>query len=79
MQEYLRYVDREARRRFDAGMPAAEAALDIALGEYRAWLDAERIAVNVASLYREYTGDATPPDVVALFALMAKVRRAQRS
>lgn len=75
MQEYLRYVDREARRRYDAGMPEEEAMLDIALGEYRNWLDAERLAVNVASLYREYGGDRTPLDVVRMFGLMAKLKR----
>jgi glyoxylase-like metal-dependent hydrolase (beta-lactamase superfamily II) len=79
VQEYLRHVDREARLRFDAGMSAEAAALDIALGEYRHWLDAERIAVNVDSLYREYRGDAAPSDPVKLFGLMARVRRAQRS
>lgn len=75
MQEYLRYVDREARSRFEAGMPVEAAIFDIALGEYRHWLDAERLAVNVATLYREYRGDATPPDVVRLFGLMAKLKR----
>jgi hypothetical protein len=60
-------------------MSAEAAALDIALGEYRHWLDAERIAVNVDSLYREYRGDAAPSDPVKLFGLMARVRRAQRS
>ncbi len=79
VQEYLRFVDRETRQRFDAGMPVEEAAFDVALGEYRHWLDAERIAVNVHSLYREYAGDASPPDVVALFGLMAAVRRQLRS
>lgn len=78
MQEYLRYVDREARRRFDAGMTAQEAATDIALGEFRSWLDAERIAANVMALYREYAGDTTPPDVLQVFAAMAAVRRQLR-
>jgi len=79
VQEYLRFVDREARKRFDAGMPVEEAVFDVALGEYRHWLDAERIAVNVHSLYREYSGDTSPPDVVALFGLMAVVRQQLRS
>ncbi len=79
LQEYLRFVDREARRRHEAGMPADEAALDIALGEYRHWLDAERVAVNVDTLYREYSGDTTPPDMVRLFGLMARVRRLLRT
>jgi len=75
LQEYLRWVDGEARRRFDAAVPMEEAIFDIALGEYRNWLDAERLAVNVASLYREYAGDASRPDVVAMFGLMAKLKR----
>lgn len=78
VQEYLRYVDREARQRFDSGMPAETAALDIALGEYRHWLDAERIAVNVDALFRDYRGEHSPPDMVRLFGLMATVRRKRR-
>jgi glyoxylase-like metal-dependent hydrolase (beta-lactamase superfamily II) len=78
MQEYLRYVDREARQRFEAGMPLERAIFDIALGEYRNWLDAERLAVNVASLYREYRGDPAAPDAIGMFGLMARLRRAQR-
>lgn len=78
VQAYLRYVDQQARQRFDAGMTVEDAALDIALGEYRNWLDAERIAVNVDSLYREYHGNAAPTDPVRLFGLMSRVRRALR-
>lgn len=74
MQEYLRYLDTEARRRFDAGMNSDDATRDIALGEYRHWLDPERIAVNVDTLYREYRGDRSPPDLVRLFGLMARLR-----
>lgn len=76
--EYLGYVDREARARFDAGLSVREAALDIALGDYASWGDAERIAVNVDSLYREYRGDGKVTPVMELFALMAEVRDAQR-
>jgi glyoxylase-like metal-dependent hydrolase (beta-lactamase superfamily II) len=79
VQDYLRHVDREARARFEAGMPATEAALDIPLGEFRSWLDAERVAANVLALYREYSGDTSPPDVIGVFAAMAAVRRQLRS
>ena len=72
-------MDREARLRFDAGMTVEEAALDIALGEFRHWLDPERIAVNVYTLYREYRGDRSVPDMVQLFGFMARVRRFQRT
>ncbi len=76
--DYLAFVDREARGRFDAGMSVREAALDIALGDYASWGDAERIAVNVDSLYREYRGDGKVTPVIDLFALMAEVRDAIR-
>ena len=76
--DYLAYVDREARKRFDAGLPVREAALDIALGDYASWGDAERIAVNVDSLYREYRGDGKVTPVIELFGLMAELRDAQR-
>jgi glyoxylase-like metal-dependent hydrolase (beta-lactamase superfamily II) len=79
VQQYLRFVDREARLRFAAGISAEAAALDIALGEYRHWVDAERIAVNVDTLFRGYRGDHSPPDVVRLFGLMASVRRSMRA
>lgn len=78
VQAYLRYIDQQARQRFDSGMTAEDAALDIALGEYRNWLDAERIAVNVDSLFREYRGDAAAADPVQLFGLMSRVRRELR-
>ena len=76
--DYLAYIDREARKRFDAGLPVRDAALDIALGEFSGWGDAERIAVNVDSLYREYRGDGKVTPVIELFALMAEVRDARR-
>jgi cyclase len=76
--DYLAYVDREARKRFEAGLPVREAALDIALGDFSSWGDGERIAVNVDSLYREYRGDGKVTPVIELFALMAQVRDARR-
>ena len=76
--DYLAYVDREARKRFDAGLPVREAALDIALGDFSSWGDGERIAVNVDTIYREYRGDGKVTPVIELFALMAQVRDARR-
>ncbi|MFN7180426.1 MBL fold metallo-hydrolase [Hyphomonas sp.] len=76
--DYLAYVDREAKKRFDAGLSVRDAAFDIALGDYASWGDAERIAVNVDSLYREYRGDGKVTPVIELFALMAEVRAVRR-
>jgi glyoxylase-like metal-dependent hydrolase (beta-lactamase superfamily II) len=75
LKAYLEYIHREARRRFDAGMPAAEAARDIALDAYASWTDAERIAVNVATLYREFAPDARGASVNELFGQMAAMVR----
>ncbi len=75
VREYLCYVRDEARKRFDAGLGAAEAARDIALGDYSAWGDAERIAVNVDTLYREFSGTSERTNPLELFTLMAELAR----
>lgn len=75
VQEYLRFCDVEARRRYDAGMSVRDAAHDIALGGFSSWLDAERIAVNVDTLYREYDGRLDEaPNFERLMALMSELR-----
>ncbi|MFP6815471.1 MAG: MBL fold metallo-hydrolase [Pseudomonadales bacterium] len=78
VRDYLTYIRDEARKRFDANMPAEEAALDISLTDFDSWGDAERIAVNVAVLYKEFAGDPEPTSVPQLFALMAKLHKARR-
>jgi glyoxylase-like metal-dependent hydrolase (beta-lactamase superfamily II) len=75
VQDYLRHIDREARLRFDAGLSVMEAALDIGLGDFAAWGDAERVAVNVSTLYREYRGGADTGGEPAPFAMMAELAR----
>jgi glyoxylase-like metal-dependent hydrolase (beta-lactamase superfamily II) len=76
---YLEYIEREARRRFDAKMPVLEAAQDISLTDYSSWGDAERIVINVATLYREFSGGAAAtPSFVEMFAMMAKLRDSRR-
>jgi len=72
---YLRHIDREARARFDARLSVMDAALDISLGDFAAWGDAERIAVNVSTLYREYRGGPDPTGEPAPFAMMAELAR----
>ncbi|MDO8433816.1 MAG: MBL fold metallo-hydrolase [Candidatus Binatus sp.] len=75
---YLEYIAAEARKRYDAGMTIAEAAADISLDSYSSWSDAERIAVNVGSLYREFvaekgTASSRTAGEGELFALMAQM------
>nr|ART36796.1 D437 [uncultured bacterium] len=78
VKSYLEYITAEARKRYDAGMNSVDAAHDIALGDYDSWGDAERIVVNVASLYREFSGDTSPPKVLDLFGLMAELYFARK-
>ena len=61
VQRYLRYVQAEARARFDAGMDVEAAADDIDLADFRDWGDPERIVANVAAAYREL--DPSIPEV----------------
>jgi len=73
VRQYLQYVHDQARTRFDAGMSAFEAAKDIELAEYSSWSDPARIAVNVDSLYREFSATQTTTDTLELFAQMAEL------
>ena len=78
VKAYLQYIEREARARFDAGLSVREAALDIALGDFDRWIDSERIAINVDTLYREFSGIKGSTDTLEMFGLMAEVRRLRR-
>ena len=73
VREYLEYVRDQARSRYDAGMGALEAARDIELSEYATWADPERIAVNVDTLYREFSGAQEATDIFRLFTHMAEL------
>lgn len=78
VRDYLVYISDEARKRYDAGLSAEEAAFDINLSDYSSWGDAERIAVNVATLYREFAGDDSAPNVPELFGLMTRIWKDRR-
>ncbi len=74
-RDYLALVRREAKTRFDAGMPAEAAARDIKLGAYAAWSDAERILPNVMRCYQEFQNDLDRPmDLVSMLDGMERLR-----
>jgi glyoxylase-like metal-dependent hydrolase (beta-lactamase superfamily II) len=76
VRDYLCWVRDEARARYDAGVSAHEAAREMGYGVFGHWRDRERLAVNVATLYREF-GDTTPaPNAVELFRRMAELAEA---
>jgi hypothetical protein len=72
MSTYLTYLAAEARVRFDAGLTPMEAARDIDLSDYRGWGEAERVVVNITTLYREF-GASFPGDVATVFGQMAEL------
>jgi glyoxylase-like metal-dependent hydrolase (beta-lactamase superfamily II) len=75
LRAYLEYIRDQALERYAAGLSVREAARDISLADYESWGDAERIAVNVATLYREF-GDPSPPaGPLELFGFMAELVR----
>jgi len=71
VKDYLLFVEAEARKRYDAGMSALDAARDIELGSYADWLDAERIVINVDTMYREFDENHQAMEVMEQFAAMA--------
>ena len=75
LRDYLLHIEGEARRCFEAGLSREEAARALALDGYEAWGDAERIAVNVATLYRELGDPAPPLDALELIGAMAQLAR----
>jgi cyclase len=80
MQAYLRYVQAEARRCFDAGLESLDAARRIDLGPYAGWTEPERIVFQVERAYRELRGvpfDA-PIDVPRVFRDMMRLRDERR-
>jgi cyclase len=73
VKEYIQYVERESKKRYDAGLDVMEAIKDIALGEFEDWGGAERIVVNVLYFYRRFSGDTTKIDVPQSMRLMAPI------
>lgn len=71
--DYLRFIEREAVARFEAGLGPEEAARNIGLGRFAAWRDAERLAVNVDTIWREWSGTADATDAMVLFARMGRL------
>jgi glyoxylase-like metal-dependent hydrolase (beta-lactamase superfamily II) len=73
VRDYLAYIRDEARKRYDSGIGALEAARSIAFDDFANWGDSERIAVNTAALYREFGAKGVPADAATLFGWMAQL------
>jgi cyclase len=76
MKEYLEFTYAEARKRYDAGMTFEQAAHDINWDAFRGWSDSERLLVNIETCFREFANDTSERNIVNLFTLMARWRKA---
>jgi len=72
VQRYLRHVRDETTARFEAGMDEAAAADDVDVTDFLDWTAPERIAVNVAAIYRELDPSLPVLTVPELVARMAR-------
>ncbi|MBI4523679.1 MAG: MBL fold metallo-hydrolase [Deltaproteobacteria bacterium] len=62
MREYVEALRKEAKKRFDAGMNAVEASVDINMGRFDEWPNAtERVIGNVMRFYLEFQGKPLAP------------------
>jgi len=77
LKSYFEYIAAEARRHFDNGVPAEIATQKISLDRFASWLDPERMIINVAALYREFSGSKAPLNRMDLFAAMKRWRDGQ--
>ena len=48
------------------------------MADYSSWGDSERIAVNLGSLYREFSGRKMTANVADLFGMMAQLAKERR-
>ena len=80
VRRYLEYVHDQAAERHRAGLSAEDAAFDIELGEFAELGDAERIMVNVDTIYAELDPGhqrALPPELLGRMG--AYLRRSGRA
>lgn len=75
MKHYLEYILAETRKRYDAGLSEADAVSEILLDDFGDWTDAERIVINVNTLYREFSGGTLKTDQQVLYERLAAYRK----
>jgi len=73
VKEYFEFVAGESQKHFEAGRTILEAASTMLKGPYSTWKDGERMAANVAMMYREFRRETNPPNMLELFGLMAQL------
>ena len=72
LKAYLEYLYDQARARHAQGMTSLEAARSISVDRWADWGDRERLAVTVATIYTELSGEE-PLNPLAAFEQMAEL------
>jgi cyclase len=75
LKAYFEYLYAEAQVRHGQGMTALQAARSISLQRWADWGEAERLAVNIANIYCELSGDRGPLSPLTAFQQMAELAR----
>jgi glyoxylase-like metal-dependent hydrolase (beta-lactamase superfamily II) len=73
LRSYFLYTYEQARRCHIEGMTPVQAARAIAWDRWADWGEPERLAVNIATIYREFESDAEPPNPLVAFQQMAEL------
>lgn len=73
LRRYLVELEAGAREAYDAGVDVEDAAAGLRRSLEPTWGEAERLAANVAMLYRQFAGEEGPADAFELFARMARL------
>jgi glyoxylase-like metal-dependent hydrolase (beta-lactamase superfamily II) len=71
LRAYLEHLYEEVGACHARGMTAVEAASAISLDRWASWGEAERVVVNVATIYNELSGSPEPVAPLEAFQLMA--------
>jgi cyclase len=75
LQAYFEYLYEQARARHAEGMSSLEAARSMSLDRWADWGERERLAVNLATIYREISEQTEPLNPLAAFEQMAQLAR----
>jgi len=75
LKAYFQYLYEQAAERHAEGMTPVQAARSIALDRWAQWGEPERLAVNVATIYRELDPVSEPANPLIAFQQMAELAR----
>ena len=73
MIDYLEYIHRETRKRYDAGMGVLQAARDIDLKDFLGWHEPDRIVFNTIAAYKEFSGSTEEISGIEKMFLLSEV------